>query len=219
MKKHTTAAVLWTAVALLAVLIPIRPLVGEGLPFTAFEFIGPLGGALFGAASGAIAAIGAKGIGALIAGGALTAFGLTRLLTPGAAAVYMDGRQRWILLVAIAAMIAFWLHPVGRQVWFIALYWLIPLAAWPLRTNLLARSLGATFTAHALGGALFIWLVPTTPALWIGLVPVIAIERLVFGAGMTVALIAFEAVLSKLPVQVQSLLPIRIGTQLRSVEA
>src|SRR3990172_1095426 len=47
------------------------------------------------------------------------------------------------------------LHPIGRTVWFYSIYWLIPLIVWPFRNNfLLARSLGATFTIHAVGGAI-----------------------------------------------------------------
>lgn len=191
--------VFWTLLALASSYLSLRPILGTTQVFTAFEFIGPLGGSLFGALVGAFAAITAKGIGFWLTGGALTAFALVRLLTPAAAAIYLTGKQRWILSIPALAMLAFWLHPVGREVWYFALYWLIPFVAWHFRDHSFSRALGATFTAHALGGAAFIWLVPTTATLWQDLIPVVAFERLTFAAGMTAALIAFEYGFSRLP--------------------
>jgi hypothetical protein len=49
---------------------------------------------------------------------------------------------------------------------------------------LLARTLGATFTAHAVGGALWITFMHLPKAAWIGLIPVVAIERISFALGM-----------------------------------
>lgn len=72
--------------------------------------------------------------------------------------------------------------------WYFSLYWLIPVAValLPHKTPgaLLLRSYGATFTAHAVGGALWIWTVPMSPEQWIALIPVVAFERFLFGLGI-----------------------------------
>lgn len=191
--------VFWSLVASLALLVPIQPFVGGGTPFTAFEFVGPAGGALFGALAGGLAATTAKGINLWVVGGVFSAFALIRLLTPAAAAIYLSAKQPWILAVPVLAMLAFWINPTGREVWYYALYWLIPLALWPYRRQLFVRSMGATFTAHALGGAAFVWLMPTTATLWQSLLPLVIVERIAFAAGISLTVLGFEQAMQRFP--------------------
>ncbi|HJO02106.1 MAG TPA: hypothetical protein QF458_04255, partial [Candidatus Woesearchaeota archaeon] len=63
------------------------------------------------------------------------------------------------------------------------------------------RSLGATFTAHAVGGALWIWTVPMTPEMYVMLLPITAFERLLFAAGIGISYVAFNALLDKVLVK------------------
>jgi hypothetical protein len=84
---------------------------------------------------------------------------------------------------------------VGSQVWYYSLYWLIPMVLYFAPKNLFLRSLGSTFTAHAIGSVLFLYSIPTAPALWIMLLPIVAIERLVFAAGISASFVAFNSVL------------------------
>ncbi|MBI4032375.1 hypothetical protein HY374_01585 [Candidatus Berkelbacteria bacterium] len=198
--------VVWTILALVAGLIPIRTFIGGGQPFTAFEFVGPLGGLYLGT-MGALAAVTAKGVGALLAGTSLGLFAVLRWLTPGVAALYL-ANQRWILWVPVLASAAFLLHPVGRTVPAFATLWLVPLLLWPYREQLLVRSLGATVAAHALGGALFVWLVPTSTTLWQQLLPIAIAERFLFAAGISLSAIVVERVSRFLAVRLPRLRPI-----------
>jgi len=59
------------------------------------------------------------------------------------------------------------------------------------------RSLGATFTAHAIGGALWIWTVPMTKAMYVTLLPITFYERLFFAAGIALSYVALNVVLDK----------------------
>ncbi len=77
------------------------------------------------------------------------------------------------------------MHPVGQVAWFYSLYWLIPVMLYALGSrSLFNESLGATFVQHAVGSVLWLYLVPTTSALWISLIPVVAVERLLCALGM-----------------------------------
>jgi hypothetical protein len=95
-------------------------------------------------------------------------------------------------------MAPFIIHPVGAQAWYYSLYWLIPVAASLLPENLLLRSLGATFTAHAVGGVIWLYTLPSTPGFWTALIPVVAFERIVFAAGIAASFVVFNTVLHKL---------------------
>ena len=126
----------------------------------------------------------------------------------------------------LACILLFWLHPAiwGTAGMLFALYWFIPLlavfgagpiGAWLGQNNLLGsgisktlrrwgawwgRALGATFTQHALGGVIWLYTIPASqnPAFWLALIPVVAIERLVFSTGIATSSLGVEAVLERL---------------------
>ena len=60
------------------------------------------------------------------------------------------------------------------------------------------RSLGATFTAHSVGGAMWNYIVPMTPGAWIALIPVVIYERLLFAIGIAVSFVILNTLLNKL---------------------
>jgi len=62
----------------------------------------------------------------------------------------------------------------------------------------LLRSFGSTFTAHAIGGALWIWTVPMTANAWILLIPIVIIERTIFALGISGSYIIFTNILNAL---------------------
>jgi len=172
-----------------------------GKAFTLFEFFGPMAGGFLGLAG--VAAVGIAKITAAIAGG--TAFTLIDLvkLTPMMFAAYYFWRNgsrgladKLGIAIPALAMLAFWLHPIGQQAWFYALYWTIPIAAKFIPDRILWRSFGATFTAHAVGSVLFLYTIPTDPMLWIGLIPVVAVERTIFALGITASYLVFTNVLN-----------------------
>lgn len=61
-----------------------------------------------------------------------------------------------------------------------------------------SKSLGATFTAHAVGGAMWNYIVPMTPAAWIALIPIVIFERLLFASGISISFLGLNTLLDKL---------------------
>ncbi|MCI0503912.1 hypothetical protein L0Y65_04335 [Candidatus Micrarchaeota archaeon] len=194
--------VLFAALAYIAMQLPVFALAGvTGKSFTLFEFFGPVAGAFIGAAG--VAAVGiAKLANAAISGSPMSLIDLAKMTPMMFAAYYFwkngsrGASDRLGIIVPAAAMLAFWLNPVGQQAWFYALYWLIPIAAKFLPDRLVLRSLGATFTAHAVGSVLFLYTIPTAPALWLALIPVVAVERGAFALGISAGHIIFTNVMN-----------------------
>jgi len=94
-------------------------------------------------------------------------------------------------------MVLFALHPVGGQAWVYSLYWLIPVIATFFPERLAGRALGATFTAHAVGSVAYLYMFQSTPAFWLALIPVVAVERLLFASGISVSYVALNSLLAK----------------------
>lgn len=174
--------------------------------FTVFQFFGPIAGAFLGPIIGVIAVFLAEATDFLVVGKELTWVNIARL-APMLFATYFfatmhktDRSKLFKIIVPLAAIALFVMHPVGGQVWFFSLYWTIPIIAVLLpkkySNSIVARSLGATFTAHAVGGALWVWTIPMTAAQWVGLIPVVAYERALFAAGIVISYIAVNALLA-----------------------
>ncbi|MBI2327993.1 hypothetical protein HYU92_06775 [Candidatus Curtissbacteria bacterium] len=115
-----------------------------------------------------------------------------------------------VFLVPLIAIISFNIHPIGRSVWYYSLFWLIPVVMWRFKERfLLARSLGATFTAHAVGGAIWIWAFNLPAAVWVSLIPVVILERSIFALGISASYIMINNVLAYLASK--KLLPLGIN--------
>lgn len=104
------------------------------------------------------------------------------------ASLYWVSRDIFIrLLLPIACMLLFAVHPVGSQAAVYSLYWLIPVALYFVpRESLFLTALGSTFVAHAVGSVIWCYTVAMTPAMWMGLLPIVALERLLFALAMVV---------------------------------
>ena len=76
-----------------------------------------------------------------------------------------------------------------------SLFWLIPVAAKLFSKRLFLRSLGATFTAHAIGSVIWVWTIPMTPEQYAILIPITATERILFAGGISLSFIAFNSLL------------------------
>jgi hypothetical protein len=97
--------------------------------------------------------------------------------------------NHWLVRAGIPllCMTLFWLHPVGFAAGAYALYWIIPVMVHFLsRKYLLLEALGSTFVAHAVGSVIWLYATPMTANVWRALIPVVAVERLLFAAGMVV---------------------------------
>ena len=177
--------------------------------FTLFQFFGPIAGAFLGPVVGVLSVLIAEVSGYFVAGKSFTLISILRLAPMLFAAWYFGTRKDEIsFLVPALAIIAFIAHPVGRQVWYFSLFWTIPIIIKLLPKKygekVFLRSLGATFTAHAVGGAMWNYIVPMTPAAWILLIPIVIFERILFASGITLSFITLNTILDRLDSKTKS---------------
>ncbi|OIO21307.1 hypothetical protein COV61_02760 [Candidatus Micrarchaeota archaeon CG11_big_fil_rev_8_21_14_0_20_47_5] len=206
--KETVFILVFSLAALIASQVNFSPLLGaQNQSFTFFQFFGPMAGGFLGIAGGAASVLIAQLAGFLLAGNEFSLFNALRFLPMILAAAYFArnggkaiGKSALALsAIPILCMALFILHPIGGQVWYYSLYWLIPalmLVLFPGR--LIARSLGSTFSAHAAGSVAFLYLLPSTPALWLTLIPIVAFERGLFAGGIAVSYVVANTLLEKL---------------------
>ena len=174
--------------------VPFTALVGANAHFTLFDFFGPIIGGFLGSIPGMLTVLAMQLVNWGWHGFHTDTATLIRFLPTLFAVLYFAKKSKWMLAVPVVAMIAFWSHPEGRQAWYFALYWLIPIAMYFLHEKFVfARALGTTFTAHAVGGALWVWAFNLKAAFWIGLIPVVWKERGLMAIGLTLTYLAFNA--------------------------
>jgi hypothetical protein len=192
----------FTVLALLSMQINFSALVGANNQFfTVFQFFGPIAGGFLGLWGIAVVLV-AQLANFMIAGKEANLINIVRLLPMLFAVCYFSRngisglKDRLGIAVPLLAILAFWLHPVGQQAWYYALFWTIPIIVKFLPDRLFLRSLGATFTAHAVGGMFWVWTVPMTADQWTALLPVTAYERVLFALGITVSYVLFTNLLN-----------------------
>ncbi len=200
---------LFIALGFLAMQVPFSQLVGaKNLKFSLFDFYGPMIGAFLGSLPGIITVFFMQ-LGNWAFHGFHTDIGtLLRFIPVLFAVLYFARHSKWILAVPVIAMIGFWAHPEGRQAWYFALYWTIPLFMYFFREKFLfARALGATFTQHSVGGVLWVWAFNMKASIWIGLIPIVWKERMLMAAGITLTYILFNYLLSFFEKKIHIALP------------
>lgn len=185
MKKAVIFVIIFAALGLLLMQFPLTQLAGSSVKFTLFDFFGPVAAGFIGTIPGLVA-VAAMQLGNFLLHGAIVvdAGTIIRFFPMLFAAWYFGKKGRAVLIVPVLAIIAFNLHPIGRSVWYFSLFWLIPLLAHRFYKFLPARALGATFTAHAVGGAAWIWTFNLPASVWNSLIPVVAMERAMFAFGI-----------------------------------
>ncbi len=182
----------------------ISPIVGAaGQSFTPFEFIGPTAGLFLGSIPGALAVLSVRLANFLIAGENFSLLAVIRLFPLVLAAIYFGLSRskkysRLILLVPILAIILFVLHPQGRLAWAYSLYWLIPIICFFRKDRLALNSLGSTFTAHSVGSVAFLYAFNLPAEIWLGLIPVVLIERFCFAMGIWASYLFLNSLLNVL---------------------
>lgn len=187
---------LFTIIGFASLQIPFNKLAGSNVSFTIFDFFGPIAGVFLGPVLGIISVLAVEVGNMLIKHSPWTTGAIIRLF-PTLFAVYFfatikKSQKPWILFVPLAAIFIFLAHPYGRQVSYYTLFWIIPLIAYRFRNNLYMRSLGATFTAHSVGGAAWIWAFNLPAKVWQGLIPVVIEERLLFAAGISASYLTIK---------------------------
>lgn len=189
MKKNTFFITIFTIIGFLALQIPVAQLEGSRVNFTVYDALAPVTGAFIGSVPGVIAVFLMQFFNFLAHGAEIQDAGtIIRFFPMLFGVLYFSRKGMLNLIVPIIAIVAFAAHPIGRQVWYFSLFWTIPVIAYFFRDRfLLARALGSTFTAHAVGGALWIWTFSLPAGVWISLIPVVIMERLLFTFGISVS--------------------------------
>jgi len=196
--------ILFVALTLVGMEINFSSIIGaDNQFFTLFQFFGPIAGGFLGL-FGVVAVLFAELINFALVGKEVTAINLLRL-TPMLFAAYYFSRNtktklsdKLGIIIPVAAMIAFWSTPAGLEAWYYALYWFIPIIVKFLPDMLFFRSLGSTFTAHAVGSSLWALTVPMTAAQWTMLIPIVAFERGLFAIGICASFVLFTNILNML---------------------
>lgn len=188
-KKSLLFLAAFVVVGFIALQIPTTTLLGSGTKFTLFDAFAPIAGGFLGSIPGAIAVLVMQILNLAWHGFNIPDAGaIIRLFPIVFAAIYFGRKTSFNFIVPLVAMAAFIIHPIGREVWYYSLFWLIPVAMYFLQEKyLLARALGATFAAHSVGGALWIWAFALPKAVWISLIPIVAMERALFAIGIVVS--------------------------------
>lgn len=190
--------------------MPFTQLVGgNDIKFTLFDFFAPIAGAFLGPILGIVTVLGVEIVNIIVKQTPLETGAIIRLFPVLFGTYYFsvvtkskkeknanNSYSKFILAVPALAIVAFLAHPIGRTVPEFTLFWIIPYIAYFMRGNTFMRGLGATFTQHSVGGAAWIWAFSLPAQVWQGLIPVVAMERLVFATGITLSYFAFRFTLN-----------------------
>ncbi|MBI2315095.1 hypothetical protein HYU93_03510 [Candidatus Daviesbacteria bacterium] len=204
-RKKLFFLALFSIVGFISLQIPFNKIMGSNVSFTLFDFFGPMAGGFLGPVLGIASVFAVEVINLFIKQTPLTTGAVIRLFPTLFAVAYFaiitnkKYQGKWLLTVPLLCILAFIAHPIGRQVPYYALmFWIIPILAYFKRDNLFIKSLGSTFTAHAVGGAVWIWAFNLPAAVWKGLIPVVIAERLLFASGIAASYLLVKFTLNYL---------------------
>lgn len=199
-KSRILFLLVFVILGFVALQIPVNQLAGSRVKFTLFDLFAPISGAFLGTFLGIASVLTMQVVNLVVHGVSNIDKGSLIRLVPTLFGVWFFAKKEGKLLIVPAlSIVAFNLHPVGRTVWFYSLFWLIPFLVWPFRERfLILRSLGATFTAHAAGGAMWIWAFNLPASVWIGLIPIVIMERSIFALGISASYILMNNILAYL---------------------
>ena len=197
-KKRIIFIALFFVLVLIGKNINFSPVIGaENQFFTLYQFFGPTAGAFLGPVFGGIAVFFAQIADFLILGKEFTLLNVLRMLPMIFAVIYFANKKKFLgSIVPLICMVLYIAHPIGRASWLYSMYWLIPIlgSLFP-RKFLLLKSLGATFTAHAIGSVIWLYTVPMEAGQWLALIPTVAYERIIFACGIAVSYVVINTVL------------------------
>lgn len=207
-KKQLLFLIIFIILGLILLSIPFTNIVGSNQKFSLFDFFAPTTGMFLGSIWGALSVVFVKIISFLFSGQNLETATIIRFFPLALGALYFGARkyQKLVAIVPLICMIMFIIHPQGRGAWFYSLYWLIPVATIFIKRSLIFNSLGATFTAHAVGSVAFLYAFNLPTETWIALIPIVFLERMLFTGGIAVSYLVMNSLLNwlanrlKLPV-------------------
>lgn len=201
-QKKLFFLILFTVVGFFSLQIPFNKLVGSNVSFTLFDFFAPVAGAFLGPLAGIFSVLMVEIINLWVKQTPLNIGSVIRLFPTLFAVLYFalvtkkSLTSKWILAVPILAIVTFIAHPIGRHVFYYTSFWLIPLIAYKYKNNLYLKSLGATFTAHAVGGMLWIWTFNLPAQVWVNLIPTVIEERILFAGGIAISFVVIKKTLN-----------------------
>ena len=197
-KKNVLFIIIFAVLGFLALQIPVAQLAGSKVKFVLYDAFAPIAGSFIGTLPGVVSVFFMQFVNFLAHGAIVEDAGtIIRFLPMLFAVLYFARKGKLNLIIPVLAIIAFVVHPIGRTVWYFAIFWTIPIIAYFLHDRfLLARALGATFTAHAVGGALWIWFFALPAPVWISLIPVVVLERVFFALGIAVSFLIVNNLLA-----------------------
>lgn len=202
-QKKLLFLALFTLVGFLSLQVPFNKVIGSNVSFTLFDFFAPIAGVFLGPVFGIVSVFSVEIISYWVKQTPLTTGSIIRLFPTLFAVLYFatvaskKTNGKWVLAIPILSILAFVIHPIGRQAPYYALmFWTIPILAYFKRNNLFVKSLGATLTAHAVGGAAWIWTFNLPVSVWNSLIPVVIAERLLFATGIAVSYILVKRTLN-----------------------
>jgi len=177
----------WLLGAKVAGLCKVSYVVGSyALCFAGGAVVAPVAGAFIGTMGSLALLVGRTALHYLVYGSLSLKF--LSLCVPGFfAGMYWSQRSALFRCgLPLACMALFVAHPVGGAAAAYTVYWLVPVAIYCIgMRSVFAHSLASTFIAHAVGSTLWLYTVPMTASMWLGLIPVVAAERLLFASAMT----------------------------------
>ncbi len=196
-KRKALFTAIFAIVGFAALQIPVTQLAGSQAKFTVFDAFAPVTGAFIGSIPGIAAVLLMHTVNFLFHGAQIQDAGtIIRFFPMLFAVLYFVKKSKLNLLIPFLAMAVFLAHPIGRQVWYFSLFWTIPVIAYFLRDRFLfARALGATFSAHAVGGAAWIWAFSLPATVWNSLIPIVIAERLLFALGIAASYVLLNNLL------------------------
>jgi hypothetical protein len=200
--KRILFIAIFAVLGFIALKIPFTNIIGSKQAFSFFDFMGPISGMFLGAWPAALSVLLVKISEFLFTGKELDWLTIIRFFPMAAAALYFGTKSKKVSIIPIVCMILFWAHPEGRQAWYFALYWLIPVVVLFKKDRLILNSLGATFTAHAIGSVAFLYALNLPAAVWIGLIPVVFLERGLFAIGTWAFYLVVNSALNRLAVYI-----------------
>ena len=193
--KKLLALVLFFILGLIALQIPFTRLLGANVRFTLYDFIAPTMGAFLSTLPGILTVLLIQLINFILHPTAINGVGSIIRLFPILFAVFYFNKKRSVnMIIPIVAIVIFNLHPIGRSAWQYSLLWLIPVFTHFFRKNLYLRSLGATFTAHSVGGVIWIWAFGLNREMWLALIPQSLMERALMAGGISLSYFALVKV-------------------------
>ncbi len=109
-----------------------------------------------------------------------------------------------LVLIPAACIFLFIMHPIGREVWFYSLFWLIPMGVIRFKDRIdsvlrhpvaktYSYSLGTAFVDHSVGSVVYLWFLSIPAQFWIAAMPITILERLLIALGITISFHAVKA--------------------------